>query len=563
MRKRLTKMTALALCLMMGLSGCSAPSAPSDTKAPAATGTAAEGGDAKAEGSADGNAQENTASQGQKIVTMAMTAPWDTLIPFNTTNANTDAVLELIFDKLIVVKADGSFKPRLADSWSMDDETHTKITFNLNKNAKWHDGQPVTADDVVYTAELMSNPDISVARRSKVAPFAGTEDGIRVEGEEFGVKAIDANTVEFTLKDPTNLDYMLDIMFRDFYILLKHCLEDIPVKDMLAADFWKAPIGSGPCIYESEISGERVEFTANKDYHINAPEFDRFVVKIVPASNLLSGLMNGEIDIVAGAGIGNIPLNDWDMAGQQENLTTEAVESLGYQYLSCNTKNIPQEVRQAVNMAINRDALVNNLMKGEGVPAPGPLAPSHRYFNEELLPIPYDVDKAKQMVEESGFDTSKTYRLNVSKGNEVREKSAPMIQQDLAKIGINVEIITTDHPTLLSTARKGEYDFALIGSGGSPDPGESVMNVTPGHLNNFSQNEDPSLGEVGRKGLNQFSFEDRKPYYDEYQMMLREQCPFVWLYFQKDLVAYNKKISNVCFEDYSLLNRSVWEWHVE
>ena len=196
MRKRLTKMTALALCLMMGLSGCSAPSAPSDTKAPAATGTAAVGGDAKAEGSADGNAQENTASQGQKIVTMAMTAPWDTLIPFNTTNANTDAVLELIFDKLIVVKADGSFKPRLADSWSMDDETHTKITFNLNKNAKWHDGQPVTADDVVYTAELMSNPDISVARRSKVAPFAGTEDGIRVEGEEFGVKAIDANTVE-------------------------------------------------------------------------------------------------------------------------------------------------------------------------------------------------------------------------------------------------------------------------------------------------------------------------------------------------------------------------------
>lgn len=74
MRKRLTKMTALALCLMMGLSGCSAPSAPSDTKAPAATGTAAVGGDAKAEGSTDGNAQENTASQGQKIVTMAMTA---------------------------------------------------------------------------------------------------------------------------------------------------------------------------------------------------------------------------------------------------------------------------------------------------------------------------------------------------------------------------------------------------------------------------------------------------------------------------------------------------------
>lgn len=550
MKKRWTRTIALALGLMMALSACSAPSAPSDTKAPVESSEGTGGGDDK------------TAS-GQKVVTMAMTAPWDTLIPFNTTNANTDAVLELLFDKLIVVKADGSFKPRLADSWSLDEETHTKVTFNLNPNAKWHDGEPVTADDVVFTVELMTNPDLTVARRSKVALFTGTDNGVRIEGEELGCKALDEHTVQFTLNSPVNLDYLLDINFRDFYVLPKHCLEDVPISEMMSADFWKAPVGSGPCIYDSEISGERIEFTANKDYYINAPEFDRFVVRVVSASNLLSGLMNGEIDIVAGAGIGNIPLNDWDMAQQQENLTTESVKSLGYQYLSCNTKTIPQQVRQAVNMAINREALVNSLMKGEGVPAPGPLDPTHRYFNEDLLPIPYDVEKAKQMVEESGFDTSKTYRLNVSKGNEVREKSAPMIQQDLAKIGIQVEIITTDHPTLLTTAREGDYDFALIGSGGSPDPGESVMNVTPGHLNNFSQNEDPTLGEIGERGLHEFSFEARKPIYDEYQALLREQCPFVFLYFQNDLVAYNKRISNVCFEDFTLLNRSVWEWHVD
>lgn len=556
MRRKCMKSLVLAFGLLAALSGCSAPSAPSDTKAAVAAQETGGGQEAGQTAPAD-------TSAAPKTVTMAMTAPWDTLVPFNTTNANSDVVLELLYDKLVVVKADGTFKPRLADSWSIDEETHTKITFNLNKDAKWHDGTPVTADDVVFTVELMASPDISVARRSKIALFSGTDGGIRVEEEEFGVKAIDANTVEFTMKETASLEYMLSIMFRDFYVLPKHKLAEIEVKDLLAADFWKAPIGSGPCKYESEISGERMEFVANKDYHINAPEFDRFVVKVVPASNLLSGLMNGEIDIVAGAGIGNIPLNDWDMAEQQENLVTEAVESLAYQYLTCNTKLIPQTVRQAINMAINRDALVNNLMRGYGIPAPGPLAPSHRYFNEALLPIPYDVEQAKQMVVESGFDTSKTYRLNVSKGNEVREKSAPMVQQDLAKIGINVEIITTDHPTLLSTARKGDYDFALIGSGGSPDPGESVLNVTPGHLNNFSQNEDPSIGDMGRNGLYQLSYETRKPYYDKYQMLLREQCPFVWLYFQKDLVAYNKKISNVCFEDYCLMNRCVWEWHVE
>lgn len=498
----------------------------------------------------------------QKIVTMAMTSAWDTFVPFNTTNGNTDAVLDLIYDKLIVLNTDGSVKPRLAKSWSIDEATHTKITFVLNEKAKWHDGKPVTAEDVVFTAELMASPDISVARRSKIAPFAGTKNGVRDSNQEFGVKALDNNTVQFTLIDPTGLDYMLFIIFRDFYVLPKHLLKDIPPKSLLADKFWQHPIGSGPCKFESEISGERVQLTANKEYYLGAPDFDRFVVRILPESNILSGLMNGEIDVVAGTGLGNIPLNDWDMAKKQDKLVTQSVPSIGYQYMSINTKRIPQKVRQAINMAINRDALVNNLMKGEGIPAPGPLRPDHKYFNKALLPILYDVEKAKAMVLEAGFDTSKEYDLRVSKGNSLREKSAPMLQQDLAKIGIKVKIVTTDHPTLLTAARKGDYDFALIGSWGSPDPGESVPNITPGHINNFSQLQDPSLAKLGENGLKAFTFETRKPFYDEYQMLLQEQVPFAWLYFPNDLIAYNKSISNINYQNFTLHNRSVWEWKV-
>lgn len=552
MKKRWTRVAALALSALMLLGGCSAPASPDDATTQAA---------AQEEGGSSGT-ESGESSSGEKTVTMAMTSAWDTFIPFNTTNANSDAVIELVFDKLIVVKADGSFGQRLATDWSIDDETHTKITFKLNENAKWHDGEPVTADDVVFTAEVMANPDINVVRRSKIAPFAGTVDGKRDESQEFGVKKIDDHTVEFTMIDPTPLDYMLDIMFRDFYVIPKHLLEDVPAEEMLTCDFWKAPIGSGPCIYESEIPGERVEFRANKDYYLQAPDFDRLVVKVVASSNLLSGLMNGEIDLVAGGGT-VLSNNDWEMAKQQENLVAESVPSLSYTYMSVNTKRFPQEVRQAINMAINRDALVENLMKGEGVPAPGPLAPTHRYFNEDLLPIPYDPEEAKQKVIDSGFDTSKTYQLNIASNNELIQKAAPMLQQDIEKIGLKIEIVSTDFATLLSNARKGEYDFAIISSGGSPDPGESVMNVTPGHVNNFSQNEDPSLGEVGEQGLRVFTFEERKPYYDEYQMMLREQAPFIFLYLKNDLVAYNKRISNIHYEDFSLLSRSVWEWKVE
>lgn len=494
-------------------------------------------------------------------VTMAMTAPWDTFIPFNTTNANTDAVLELMFDKMVVVKANGEHSPRLADSWEQDG---LALTFHLNENATWHDGTALTADDVVFTCELMANAAITHPRRSKVAFFTGTDDsGVRAEDEEFGVKALDAHTVEFTMKNPAPLSYMLTQTFRDFYVLPRHLLADIPDEEVMTADFWQKPVGSGPCIYESSISGERVEFTANKNYYRGAPQFDRFVVRVVSASNLLSGLISGELDIVAGAGLGNIPMNDWDMAKQQANLVTESVKSLGYQYLTMNVNNIPKEVRQAVNMGLNRDVLVNNLMRGEGEIAAGPLRANHPYFNPELLPIPYDVEKAAQMIKDSGFDTGKTYTLRVSQGNEVREKSAPLIQQDLAKLGIKVEIVTTDHPTLLSECRAGNYDFGLIGSGGSPDPAESCVNVRPGHVNNFSQNADPSLYEKGMvEGFAVNSYEERLPIYYEYQMMLRDQVPFSWLYFQNDLVAYNSRISNVCFEDFSLLNRAVWEWEI-
>lgn len=558
MRKCWLKMAAIFAGSAMLLAGCGG--SPSTESQPAQTTQADSSANTVAEAPA-GQTEETKTQNGTKTVTMAVTSAWDTLIPFNTTSASSDAVIELMFDKLIVVKSDGSFGPRLASEWSIDDETHTKITFKLNENAKWQDGQPVTADDVVFTGEVMANPDINVVRRSKIAPFTGTVDGKRDESQEFGVKKIDDHTVEFTMINPAPLDYMLDIMFRDFYVLPKHLLEDVPAEEMLTNDFWKKPIGSGPCIYEDEISGERISFTANSDYYLQAPDFDRLVVKVVASSNLLSGLMNGEIDLVGGNGT-VLAYNDWEMAKTQDNLVAESIPTLSYTYMSVNTKHFPQEVRQAINMAINRDALVNNLMHGEGIPAPGPLAPSHRYFNEELLPIPYDIEKAKQMIIDAGFDTSKTYQLNIASSSDLNQKAAPMLQQDLEKIGLKVEIVSTDFATLLSNARKGDYDFCIISSGGSPDPGESVMNVTPGHVNNFSQNEDPSLGEMGNKGLSVFTFEDRKPYYDQYQAMLREQSPFVFLFLKNDLVAYNKRISNIHYEDFNLLSRSVWEWKV-
>ena len=224
---------------------------------------------------------------------------------------------------------------------------------------------------------------------------------------------------------------------------------------------------------------------------------------------------------------------------------------------------LSQEVRQAISLAINRQVLVDQLMMGEARVAIGPLPEDHQYFNENLLPIEYDPEKAAQMLEDAGWDPNQELEMLVSTGNEIREKSAVLIQQDLAKIGIKTRIQTLDFPTLLNNAREGNYDLCFIGSAGSVDPSESVPNVTVGYMNNFAQLTDPTIGQVGESGAKEITFEAHKAIYDEYQMLLKDQMPMAFLYFTNTLFAYNSRLSNVpaSTTDYNI-NKNVWEWKV-
>ncbi len=506
-------------------------------------------------------ASEKTGSD--KGVVLAMTAPWDSYIPFNTTSNYSDTAIDLIYDRLIFMHSDGSFSPRLADSWERNDD-YTEIIFHINKNAKWHDGVPVTADDVVFTANVYSHPDISVARRSMMNLVAGTDDsGMQAKEGDIQVEALDEHTVKFKLKKPAPTDFLLSLRFREVFIIPQHIFGDKPISEILKDEAWMKPIGSGPYKYVSEISGERVELAANEDYYLGKPQFDKLVLRVVDASNLLSGLMNGEIDMVAGGE--SIPLDDWETAKAQDNLVTQSVKQHGYQYMTINTQKpyLTQKVRQAIDLAIDRQRIVDQLLKGEGVVAAGPISDLSPYFNEQLLPVVVDKEKAKQILEEEKFPFDTTLLMSVPKGNLIRERSAVLIQQDLEEIGIKTEIRVVDFPTHMEVLRNGEYDLGLIGSGGPVDPSQSVLDVTPGHINNFSQNEDPSLGEKGALGQTKLTFEERKAVYDEYQLMMKEQAPFLFLYYPNILIAYNNKIENVKAEDFALRNMNIWEWTIQ
>ncbi len=551
MKKNLKRLTAMALvCAMTVLTACGGTSTTSSSGA--------------SEAASEGTTE--AAASGEKIVTIAQTGDWDSFMPMNTTNSGADNINELMFDRLMTINTDGTFEPRLANSWETN-ETSDKIIYHLNENAKWHDGEPVTAEDVVYSAQVASSSEYNYLRRIRMQYFAGTDEtGLELSPDSIEVKALDDHTVEFTLKEPMDPAIVYAMVNRDFFIIPKHLLSGISDADLVNDAFWQNPIGSGPCMFESTISGDSVQFTANKDYYLGAPDFDRLVVKKVQSSNLLSGLISGDIDVLCGNT--QIPLQDWQAANETDGVVAQSVPTYAYQYMAMNTSRdyMTKEIRHAISMAINKQVIVDQLLQGEGRVALGPLPEDHQYYNakiESMEAVQYDPEKAAQIVKDEGWDENRELQMLVSTGNEVREKSAILIQQDLQKIGIKTKIQTLDFPTLLNNARNGDYDLCFIGSAGSVDPSESVPNITVGYMNNFAQLQDPALGQLGESGAKKITFEERKAIYDEYQEMIVDWMPMAFLYFTNDLFAYSSKLENVRPGnlDYNI-NKNVWEWKV-
>ena len=324
------------------------------------------------------------------------------------------------------------------------------------------------------------------------------------------------------------------------------------------------PVGSGPFKYEREISGERMELVANKNYFLGAPDFDRLVIRIMPSASLLSGLISGEVDIIAGGAMGSISLDDWPTAQKQANLVTESIPTLNYQTLIINTQQpyMTQKVRQAFNLAINRRVLVDALLRGQGVALLTPISPVSPYFNQKLKDIPYDPAKAAQILKEEKFPFDKELVFYVPSGNVARERTAVLIEQDFEKLGVKIRIQTVDFPTLMNNMRSGTHDFGIIGSGGTLDPAESREMVSPTSTVNFSRLTTTTLTDLIDQGAAKLTLAERKPYFDKYQEMVVELAHMPYLYTTNALMAYNKRLSNVSAVDFSRLNWKTWEWKV-
>ena len=547
MKKRLCALLASALALSLVLTGCGNSS-----------------GSAQSSASSSGNTSQSETASGPKdeVVTMAIISTWNTLNIYNTSGNYGNCVADQMFERLVTCTHDGEYLPRLADSWEMSDD-HMSMTFHLNQNATWHDGEPVTADDVVFTLKAVTSEKMDNYYRSKFVCVGGTNsDGICADPSQLQVEAVDEYTVKIGLSTPKDEQTVLSTLCSFLYVLPQHILDTGDYSSINDSDFWNAPVGAGPFQFVRETAGEQLELTAYEDYYLGCPDFKTFVIKVVPAASLTAGLLNGDIDVV---GAGSIPLSDWETVKSSDNLVAQSITSYSYQYMQFNLSEgndafQDAAVRTAFDKAIDKQLMVDQLMAGEGLVAVGPMPEYHPYYNEDLVPNTYDPEAAKSELEAAGFDFDRTYTLLVPQGNQVREQSALIIQQNLKDIGVQIEIETYDFATVLEMMRNGEFDLGLLGGGSNIDPFESAVIVKPGSAQNYSLLTDPKWYDLAAAGDSMVDFNERKEAFDAYQAALVEDQPYIWLYHQNNLQAYSKRIAEIPMDDFIWYNYEVWTW---
>ena len=545
MRTTLVLLT-LALALSV-LAGCQ--KAPAEAKA--ASAPAAD----KPVETSQPAAPESAASP--KAITLAMISAWDTLVPFESTNSFSIVLLDVIYDRLFY-QDDDIYTPRLATGAETNADA-TEITIHLRDDAKWSDGEPVTASDVVFSAQIYASPAVNAVNKSVFSVFKGYGEG----EDTLAVEALDGQTVRFQLKESTNLEYIIANVLSKLYIIPEHLLSGIPREQIRTASFWNNPVSSGPGVLERVISGERAEFSPNPYYYRWDANWDRFVIRVVPAGNLLAGLLNGEVDAFAGY-LGGLTLSDWEMARKEDSLIAESIPSRKYTLMTINTSKpyLTEGVRHAINLAANRQLIIDGLLGGQGLPAFGELLPTSIYYNP-VVEYEFNPDAARALLEEEGWDSSRVLVMGVPTGNAIREQAAIIVQQNLLDVGIKAEIQTYDFATHVTKLYKGDYDFGFISStSGGLDPSVAADKYNPDSSSNYSQVTDRRLYDTAKQGKYAFTSEEKLESALEYQNLLKEIAPAAYLYFDNLLVARSKRVEG----PYGAVNtgetKDIWNWKV-
>lgn len=504
---------------------------------------ACSGGNSGADGGNGGDGGGGNAGD-EKTLFIGLTIPPTAFNPLVNGETASVVVQSFIFDSLLVMTGPGEFSPKLADAIeTTDNQTYT---IKLNKNAKWSDGTPITADDVIFTFNLAAHPKSQSVLGAYLAAVEGVEDNGKLpDGVETisSLEKIDDHTVRFKTKNVADPNMLYEQLGSKLYILPQHRLENIPKEAIATDSFTQNPdVTSGPFTFVKYEKDQYVQLKANPNYYLGTPKIDNIYIKILSAANLVTELQTGGIHMNFLGSISKIAVQDYEFVENMDHIRYYYEETLNFQTVMFNHETLPDvRVRQAIAHAVDREHLVNELLRGTGVIVNSPYTPINNYHNPDVPVYEYNPEKAKQLLAEAGWDENRVLNYVVPTGNFIREQAASIIVENLKAVGIKANITMLDFPTTMERARTGQFDLLSMGFTFTYDPDYTSL-FGKDQTYNFMRYDSPKSDELLLRGKTEADPAKRKEIYDELQVLWQNELPLLHLYSDTDLIAVSKEV---------------------
>ncbi|GAB2491598.1 ABC transporter substrate-binding protein [Alkalibacterium psychrotolerans] len=484
--------------------------------------------DDDAEASADGLELEEGDTS---TLMIGLTNAPDSFNPFYRPGVAGTWIQRFFYDSLLVMPEADSFEPGLA---TIETDDNQVFTVTVNADANWSDGEPVTANDVAFTLNTIADPEAETTLGTSVAMIQGADSsGVREEGSDelSGVEVVDDKTLTITTKNPVDLNYLSEFLGFNVLIAPEHVFGDIDVVDIPNSEAATMPsVFSGAYQFVEYDTDNYVHLEANPDYFKGAPQIETVYARVMNGTALITEFQAGNLHMTAGGGIGMVPVQDISLLEDIDGLVVDENPSFNGQYMIINNERFDDpQVRQAFAHAFNRELTVDNLLGGRGEVLSSTYSSASPYKDEDVTPLEYDPDLAREMLEDAGFDFDTPLTFVVPTGNAIREQNGDLIEQWLTEIGVEVDQQTYDFPTWLAMANDLDYDIGLMGWGHTVDPNIASYVQTGGASNNMGIS-DPEIDRLLEEGMAGTTYEERFETYSELQKYLQEQMPVVPLY---------------------------------
>ncbi|HEY4191452.1 MAG TPA: ABC transporter substrate-binding protein [Mesorhizobium sp.] len=446
--------------------------------------------------------------------------------------------------------------PGLAESWTISDDG-LQYTFKLRPGVKFQTTDYFTptrdfnADDVVFSFDRQVNKD---------GPWFQYIPGIAYQyyNDQFGtnitkVEKVDDLTVKFTLKDPAIT--FIPTLGMDFASIISKEYADKLQADKTPELLNQKPVGTGPYIFVDYQTDAVIRYKANPDYWGGKQKIDDLVFAITTdASVRAQKLKAGECNIAS------YPAPA-DIAGLQAdpNLKVDEQEGLNVGALMYNTQQKPFDdvrVRKALNMAINKQAIIDSVFEGAGQVAVNPIPPTMWSYNKDVKDDPYDPEAAKKLLDEAGVKDLKmnVWAMPVSRPYMPNaRRTAELIQSDFAKVGVTVEIVSYDWGEYLKRASAVDHDGAVIvgwtGDNGDPDNFLSVLlSCSAVGSNNRAEWCNKDFDALINKAKTVSDQAERTKLYEQAQVIFKEQAPWATLAHSKVFMPMQKTVTGFAMD---------------